>query len=183
MLGLSQPAKRHSRKPWPRKWGTTWANEIGRDYSQRKADEGTGDEWGTSDLVEIANMQQEIEDFRALRSGPLMVCDTEALSTGIWHELYMGAPSPEVVAIANRRRYSLFVLTSLDVPWERDGIRTGDHLRPSMHQRFLDELAKRPEPWIEVRGSVEQRVALIEAEIDRLGLRHPDAIFNPRRWS
>jgi HTH-type transcriptional regulator, transcriptional repressor of NAD biosynthesis genes len=49
----------------------------------------------------------------------------------------------------------LTVLTSDDIPFVQDGLRDGEHRRGWMTRRFRERL--RP-PWIEVRGSVEERV-------------------------
>ena len=60
-----------------------------------------------------------------------------------------------VERIAASRSYALSVLTSDDIPFVQDGLRDGEHLRGWMTQRFRDRLQG---PWIEVRGSVEERV-------------------------
>ena len=111
-----------------------------------------------------------------------MVCDTDAFATAIWHERYEGERSPAVEAIAARRHYTLYVLAGLDVPWVKDNIRDGLKVRQWMHERFIAELNKRPEPWFEVRGSVDQRIALVEHEVGRLNLLGGQTIFNPLRW-
>ena len=50
------------------------------------------------------------------------------------------------------------MLTSDDIPFVQDGLRDGEHLRGWMTQRFRDRLRG---PWIEVRGSVEERVEAV----------------------
>ncbi len=47
------------------------------------------------------------------------------------------------------------MLTSDDIPFVQDGLRDGEHLRAWMTQRFRERLQP---PWIEVRGSVAERV-------------------------
>ena len=54
-----------------------------------------------------------------------------------------------------RARYALTVLTADDIPFVQDGYRDGEHIRGWMTQRFRERLRG---PWIEVRGSVEERV-------------------------
>ncbi len=61
---------------------------------------------------------------------------------------------------------ALYILTSdEDVPFEDDGLRDGEHLRPWMTQRFRDMLRTQAVPWIEVRGTPEARC---QAALDAL---------------
>ena len=46
--------------------------------------------WTDADFAMIARRQQRDEDRAALTSGPILVCDTDALATCIWQERYMG---------------------------------------------------------------------------------------------
>lgn len=161
---------------------TGGVEEYGRDYTIAKKDAGTNDHWTTEDFVVIAREQQRLEDARAVGAGPLFFCDTDAMTTGLWHERYQGGPSEEVDAIGRMRTYDLFVLCNTDIPWERDEIRLGADTRTAMHERFVDVLTHdRREPWVLVSGSVEERMDAVAAEIARLGLLTATSIYNPTR--
>jgi HTH-type transcriptional regulator, transcriptional repressor of NAD biosynthesis genes len=147
---------------------TTWMHEYGRDHTIEKIKAGTNDEWTTHDFVVIAQRQQQLEDEAAERADGWLFCDTDALATALWHERYLGYRSEEVEAIAAGRTYDLFVLCDIDVPFERDGVRFGEMDRPRMHDRFVEELAERPEPWILVSGSLDERYAAVEAAMARV---------------
>lgn len=135
--------------------GTVWVPEVGRAVSEAR---GIPYAWTDVDFEVIARRQQRDEDRAALVSGPILVCDTDALATCIWQERYMGRSTGAVERIAASRSYALSVLTSDDIPFVQDGLRDGEHLRGWMTQRFRERL--RP-PWIEVRGTVEQRVEAV----------------------
>ena len=182
LVGAESTGKTTLAQALAERWHTAWVPEYGREYTEKKLLAGTNDQWTTEDFVRIAQRQQELEDHLALQSGPLLVCDTDAFATSIWHERYRGDRSPETEAIARRRRYCLFVLAGLDVPWVKDNIREGFKIRAWMHQRFIDGLNARPEPWFEVRGSVVERIALVESEVARRNLLSPEAIFDHVRW-
>lgn len=153
--------------------------EYGRDYTVAKKTAGTNDHWSTVDFITIAVEQQRLEDAAA--TGAVLFCDTDAMSTDLWHERYLGARSAAVDAIARMRTYDLFVICDIDVPWEADGIRLGSESRAHMHRRFLDLIsAERPEPTLLVSGDVERRMQLVDAEMQRLELRSPDNV--PARW-
>jgi HTH-type transcriptional regulator, transcriptional repressor of NAD biosynthesis genes len=98
----------------------------------------------------------------------LLICDTDALATSIWHERYLGTESPEVASLAAARSYAMYILTGDDIRFVQDGTRDGEHLRGWMTGRFRQALGARPEPWIEVRGSRDERLAAATARIDHL---------------
>jgi nicotinamide riboside kinase len=123
-------------------------------------------EWRTEDFVTIARRQQADEDAAARRSGPLLICDTDALATAIWHERYLGCRSEQVDELAGARQYALYILTSDDIPWVQDGTRDGEHVRAWMTERFRAELSIRTALWIEVTGTPAERLANATTHID-----------------
>ena len=153
--------------------------EYGREYSVPK--DARGEAWTTDEFVHIARRQQELEDEAAREANRILFCDTDALATAIWHEQYLGSRAPEVEAIArSRARYDLTFLTAADIPWVQDGDRNSDGSRQRMQRRFEEELAKRPEPVVELRGSLEERLATAVDAIDQiLRLRPPPAQAAP----
>ena len=124
--------------------------------------------WQSQHFLHIATEQLAAEVEAARQSGPILVCDTDALTTSIWHHRYLGHRSPAVEAMAAGRRYALSVLTGDDIPFVQDGTRDGEHLRHSMTRRFRAELDQRPDPWIEVRGDPAARLAAAVVAIDAL---------------
>ena len=167
--------------------GTTWVPEYGRDYTVEKIAEGTNDHWDTDDFVMIARRQGELEDDTAEGAGPLLFCDTDAFATAIWHERYLHFRTTLVEDIADARRYDLYVLCGIDVPFEADGVRFSEYIRPWMQQRFRDGLRSRArrfhEPWVELPGPVDARVDALEAEVQRLGLLTAPSMLDRARWA
>jgi HTH-type transcriptional regulator, transcriptional repressor of NAD biosynthesis genes len=161
---------------------TNEVGEYGRDYTIAKKDAGTNDRWTTEDFIRIAKEQQRLEDVAAVGSGPLFFCDTDAMTTALWHERYQGSPSEVVDALGRARTYDLFVLCDIDIPWERDEIRLGADTRTAMHARFVDVLThERAEPWVLVSGSVDERMSTVAETIDQRQLLSAQSIFDPRR--
>lgn len=164
---------------------TTWVPEYGRDYTVDKIAAGTNDHWDSADFVTIARRQGELEDDTAETAGPLLFCDTDAFATAIWHERYLHFRHRDVEEVADARRYDLYVLCGIEVPFESDGVRFSENIRPWMQQRFRDGLRVRPygEPWVELTGPVDERVAVLEATIERLGLLDAASMLDARRWA
>jgi HTH-type transcriptional regulator, transcriptional repressor of NAD biosynthesis genes len=127
-------------------------------------------EWHDDDFTQVALRQNADEDRAARRGGPVLVCDTDALATTVWQERYMGAVTPAVQAAATAMPpRSLYILTGdEDVPFEDDGLRDGEHLRPWMTGRFREVLARQNVPWIEVRGDRAARLRHALAAVDAM---------------
>ncbi|WP_240665788.1 AAA family ATPase [Agromyces sp. LHK192] len=143
--------------------GTHWVPEYGREHSITRgvgADGGLDEPWRSDEFDLIVDRQIELE-AAALRRvpAPVLVCDTDVLATALWHERYVGHPSPRIVDRAAGHRPDLYLLTGDEIPFVQDGTRDGEHLRHDMQQRFRDVLAAQPVPWLEVHGSVPERVA------------------------
>ncbi|HEY3417639.1 MAG TPA: AAA family ATPase [Armatimonadota bacterium] len=147
---------------------TTWVPEYGREYSEEKWEHGYTDVWTTEEFIDIAQEQCRREDEAARSANKVLICDTDAFATGIWHRRYMDRRSPEVEAIANQRRYGLYLLTGDEIPFEQDGLRDGEHLRQWMHQVFVEELTATGRPWLLLTGSPEERLAAAVTAIDAI---------------
>ena len=119
-------------------YNTVWVPEYGRFYT-----EGSGllnHEWTTDEFVHIVEGQHLAEDFLARKAGPVMFCDTDALSTAVWHERYVWEPSPEVIALI--RDYEHYFVTDWnEVKLEDDGLRDGnDGIRAWMQERLIQTI-------------------------------------------
>lgn len=162
---------------------TQWVAEYGREYSANLlalARAATPQAsvydiaWQSSDFTHVAQEQCRRENLAAAHGSPVLICDTDAWATRIWHERYMEKRSSACDAVAaGMPARALYILTSeRDVPFEDDGLRDGEHLRSWMNQRFRDELTAQPVPWIEVHGTTEVRCATALHTLDNLMGRH-----------
>jgi HTH-type transcriptional repressor of NAD biosynthesis genes len=149
-------------------YGTEMVPEYGREHSETRAG-GLATPWRSDEFDLIADRQIEWEN-RMLRRvpRPLLICDTDVLATTLWHERYVGTPPAGLVARAAAHPPALYVLTGDEIPFVQDGLRDGEHIRHAMQQRFRDVLAGQPVPWLEVTGSVPDRVEQARAAIDRM---------------
>ena len=145
---------------------TKWVAEYGREYSSKKQAV-NDDQWQPSEFIHIATEQTRREDMAACESNRLLICDTNAFATTLWHRRYMNQSSPEVEAIARRGRCDLYLLTGDEIPFVQDGLRDGEHLRHDMHRWFEEALAAQSVPWHLLRGTRTERlttaIGLIES--------------------
>ncbi len=156
---------------------TRWVPEVGRDVTADKlaiararaaiehrppprVDDVT---WRTEDFADIARAQQQREDALARLGGPVLLCDTDAFTTGLWHERYLGAPRDFGSA------HPLYLLLHPDdVPFVQDGLRDGENIRQWMTTRFLEKLTATGRRFAVIRGTRDQRLALCLAQVDQL---------------
>jgi len=97
---------------------TTWVPEFGRFYTEARRPR--GELWTSDEFTFIATEQVRMEDALERIANRVLICDTDAFATSIWHERYLGQPSPEVLAVAAGRRYDLYILTDVDTPFVPD---------------------------------------------------------------
>ncbi len=152
---------------------TRWVAEVGRDVTVEKlAARGPGATiedltWATPDFVAVARRQAAREDEAARAGGPVVVCDTDAFATGVWHQRYVGARSDEVERLAVAAPAHLYLLTDPDdVPFVDDGMRDGAHLRRWMTDRFVERLEATGRRWRWLRGERDRRRAAALTAID-----------------
>ncbi|MFF8609453.1 AAA family ATPase [Streptomyces sp. NPDC015346] len=157
---------------------TRYVPEYGREYSERKLAElraeRPGADWAdvtfrSADFPVIAQRQAEMEEAAAREGSPVLFCDTDAFATTIWHERYMGTTSPATGEVAARCRQHLWLLTDHHgVPFEDDGLRGGEHLRPWMTARFVAQLSRTGRRTAVLTGPHEERLAAAVAAVDAL---------------
>ena len=145
---------------------TTWVPEFGRLYTEARRPR--GELWRSDEFTFIATEQVRMEDALERSANRVLICDTDAFATAIWHERYLGRPSPDVLAVAAGRRYDLYILTDVDTPFVPDDIRDGESIRGWMHKRLQDELSLMRVPVLLLSGPHEQRLAAAITRIDTL---------------
>ena len=148
---------------------TNWVAEYGREYSERKLAADGGYHWASEEFTHIAQVQYERENAAARDANKILLCDTDAFATSLWHRRYLHERSPAVEAIvAQHRRPDLYLLTDVNTPFEQDGTRDGEAIRHWMHELFVQELTAQQRPFQFLTGTREERLANAIAMIDDL---------------
>ncbi|WP_327734772.1 AAA family ATPase [Streptomyces nojiriensis] len=160
-------------------WAKTgWVAEYGRRYSEEKlaaaraadpAASWADVSFASREFPVIARRQDADEEQAARLGSPVLFCDTDSFATAIWHERYLGGRNAEVERIADLTRRDLYLLTDhADVPFEDDGLRDGEHLRPWMTERFRAELERTGRRFLVVRGDRAARLEVAVRAVDAL---------------
>jgi NadR type nicotinamide-nucleotide adenylyltransferase len=137
---------------------TNWVAEYGREYSTEKQLRGET-EWSSDEFIHIAVEQTRREDEAARKSNRILICDTNAFATALWHRRYRGFDEPRLQALGDRGKCDLYLLTGDEIPFVQDGLRDGEAIRHTMHRWFEEALASQATPWHLLRGSREERLA------------------------
>jgi len=137
-------------------FGTTFADEYARAYLERLVRPYT-----ESDLLAIAAGQLRLEEQAAAtaRNG-LVFCDTDLYVLKVWSESRYGTCDESILRSIAVRRYDLYILTDIDMPWEEDPLR--EHPAPEMRQYFFhlysDIVQQSGVPFVVVKGNEARRL-------------------------
>ncbi|HET8813263.1 MAG TPA: AAA family ATPase [Gaiella sp.] len=165
LLGAESTGKTTLAAALAARFATLWNPEYGRPYTQigRPSDA----PWTSWEFTHIARIQCWYEDFLAGLAERVLFTDTDAFTTAVFHEVYLGTPATEFDELV-RRRYDLFVVCGLDTPWSHDGIREFEAQRRWMHERYLHRVQESGNPWLLVEGPVDVRLENAAAAVERV---------------
>jgi len=165
LLGAESTGKTTLARALAEAYGTVWNPEYGRPYTELGRDPEAP--WTSAEFTHIARIQCWYEDCLAGSARAVLFCDTDAFTTALFHEVYLGEPThafDELVV----RRYDQFLVCGLDVPWRHDGIREFEEQRLWMHERYLERARTSGKPWLLLEGSLQERVRAGGLAVDRL---------------
>ncbi len=165
LLGAESTGKSTLARALAERHGTLWNPEYGRPYTQLGRPAGA--QWTSWEFTHIARMHCWYEDFLATLADRVLFSDTDAFTTAVFHEVYLGrsaAGFEDLVA----RPYDLFVVCGLDVPWRHDGIREFEERRRWMQDRYLERARASGRPWLETEGPLDRRIDEVGHAVDAL---------------
>ncbi|MGB5320150.1 AAA family ATPase, partial [Eudoraea sp.] len=121
------------------------------------------------DLIPIAEGQIQIENRLTEISDELLICDTDLLETKVYSEAYyLGYCEPLLEKYALENSYDLYLLTYIDIPWEKDDLRDKPNERERMFQYFKTALEKYNRKYVVLKGPKEKRREVAVKAIDKL---------------
>jgi NadR type nicotinamide-nucleotide adenylyltransferase len=154
---LSEQLAAHYQTVWVQEFARHYLEELPRPYEQQ-------------DLLTIAEGQLALEDKLAAQANKLLICDTDLHVIKVWSEHKYGTCDPQIQEHIATRPYDLYLLTYIDIPWEEDPQR--EYPDPAMREYFYnvykDLVAASGVPWVEIKGSSEERKSLAVAAVDNL---------------
>lgn len=152
---LSSALASHYNTQWVPEYARKYIDQLKRPYEE-------------SDLLEIARGQILIEEEKASISKNVLICDTDLIVIKIWYEYKYGYCPKEILSEIAQRKYDLYLLTYIDIPWENDPQREYPHLREYFFNLFKNELEQYNLPFVEISGEFEERKRLAVDAIERI---------------
>ena len=150
---------------------TTLAAELAEAFdapwtpeSARLIAESTPEPLSAATIEPIARRCLALEDAALAAHPPLLIRDTDLVSTVVYaHHYYQHCPA-WIDAEAQARLGDLYLLCAPDLPWTADGIRDRRDSRDSLFADFQRELTRRGARTVVIRGTgTARREAALQA--------------------
>lgn len=142
---------------------TEWVPEYARGYMDRLIRP-----YEQNDLLTIAHGQIRLEDTFMRGSNRVLICDTNLYVIKVWSMFRFGSCEEEILRHIATRKYDLYLLTYIDVPWEDDPQREHPGKRQELYDIYLNELKNQPVPFVEIRGERELRRRIAVDAVEKM---------------
>lgn len=133
-------------------FNTVWVKEYARVYIESLERPYTAD-----DLPVIARGQLSLEDALAPRANRLLICDTDLYVIKVWSNFKYGYCDPQILKSIAARKYDLYLLSYIDVPWQFDPLREHPQEREILFELYHQEMQNQHVPFRIIKGSREER--------------------------
>lgn len=165
-LGAPSTGKTTIAEACARHFNTSWMPEYGREYWERY---NVNRKLTPEQLVELAKGHLEREDQKLLTANRYLFTDTNAITTFMFSMYYHGYALQEFADLAKlvESRYQLVFLCDTDIPYDDTWDRSGDVKRKVFQMPIKGDLEKRGIPFRLLSGSLVERVAKVEEELER----------------
>jgi NadR type nicotinamide-nucleotide adenylyltransferase len=147
---------------------TSWVPEYAREYLLQH-----GTKYTYDDLLTIAKGQMCLEESYTEKNAtaPLLFIDTDQYVMKVWCEFVFGKCHPWILEQIAKRKYDLYLLCNVDLPWVKDELREYPDLesRRQLFNIYKRIMNNQPVPWVEISGNNDERLhAAIKAVSDLL---------------
>jgi NadR type nicotinamide-nucleotide adenylyltransferase len=156
---------------------TSWCPEFAREYLLTN-----GKQYAYEDLLTIAKGQLALEDEytnsleahseQLLEEGgqlPLFI-DTDMYVMKVWCEFAFGQCHRFILDQIVERKYDLYLLCNVDLPWTKDELREYPDLetRKQLYRIYKDIMINQSVPWVEISGNGKERLETAIRAISQL---------------
>ena len=159
---------------------TIWCPEYAREYLLKH-----GMNYTYDDLLTIAKEQigleekyeSEVQNHVAADNSPLtthhsplLFLDTNMYVMKVWCEFVFGKCHPFILDEIKKRKYDLYLLCNVDLPWVKDELREYPDLekRQKLYSIYKDIMVNQTVAWEEISGNYQERLQKGVSAVDRL---------------
>lgn len=155
---------------------TNWVEEYAREYLIKN-----GTDYCYENLLSIAKGQVQNEELgiwnweaanqeqQTTNQKPLFI-DTDMYVMKVWCEFVFEKCHHWILNRIAERRYDLYLLCNIDLPWVKDELREYPDLvrRQKLYCYYKDILINQNVPWIDISGGYEERLEKAIQAVDKL---------------
>ncbi|WP_205508001.1 AAA family ATPase [Longitalea arenae] len=136
---------------------TSWVPEYAREYLLQY-----GTNYTYDDLLTIAKGQLALEEsyIEKAKASKLLFIDTDQYVMKVWCEFVFGKCHPWILDQITKRKYDLYLLCNIDLPWTKDALREYPDLEPrkQLYSIYKTILSNQSVPWVEISGNYDERL-------------------------
>ncbi|GAC1307846.1 MAG: hypothetical protein NVSMB24_20580 [Mucilaginibacter sp.] len=142
-------------------YNTVWVPEFAREYCEKLTAQPT---W--QDEINMFHGQLALEKELLPKANRLLICDTTFITVKIWSDQTFGRSPQEVLDELPKHPYDLYLLLSIDLPWQEDPLRDFPHMREHFMAVWHKELQALNAWYHVITGTGSDRYASAVKAID-----------------
>jgi NadR type nicotinamide-nucleotide adenylyltransferase len=135
---------------------TSWVPEYAREYLTVY-----GMNYTFDDLLTIAQGQVALEEsyIEKAKNASLLFIDTDQYVMKVWGEFVFGKHHQWTLDQITKRKYDLYLLCNIDLPWAYDVLREYPDPGPrsALYKIYRNILLNQSVPWVEISGNYDER--------------------------
>jgi NadR type nicotinamide-nucleotide adenylyltransferase len=135
---------------------TSWVPEYAREYLTEN-----GMNYTYDDLLTIAQGQVALEEnyMEKAKDASLLFIDTDQYVMQVWGEFVFGKCHQWTLDQIKKRKYDLYLLCNIDLPWAYDVLREYPDPGPreELYNIYKNILLNQSVPWVSVSGNYDER--------------------------
>lgn len=144
---------------------TAWCQEYAREYLLQH-----GMNYTYDDLLTIAKGQLALEDKKLSEAkNNLYFIDTNMYVMQVWCEYVFQKCHYFILDEIVKRKYDLYLLTNIDLPWVKDELREypSEAPRKELYRMYKELMVQQNVPWVEISGNYGQRLQTAITAVQR----------------
>jgi len=147
---------------------TQWVPEYAREHLVKY-----GMKYSYDDLLTIAHQQVALEEKYLSGAGPnqrTLFIDTEMYVMKVWCEFVFGQCHSWILEQIAQRKYDLYLLCNIDLPWSLDPLREYPDIKPrqELYHIYKDIMINQAVSWRDISGNYDDRLQKAIASVDEL---------------
>ncbi|MFT3936779.1 MAG: AAA family ATPase [Chitinophagaceae bacterium] len=161
---------------------TSWCPEYAREYLLEH-----GTDYSFENLLDVAKGQvaleekyiKEIETKQHIVGNAhsplttrhsLLFIDTDMYVMNVWCQFVFGKTHSWILDQITQRKYDLYLLCNVDLPWVKDELREYPDLerREQLYNIYKEIMLNQSVPWIDISGNYDERLQKAITAVDKL---------------